>query len=146
VVTSPRCGVAAIDTWGSMRCAPGDLQQLAHVLTAGRSFDWTGDGTPDVTAVGLAADGSLLLAAWAEGDLTFSWQAGTLEELPPRHQAPRTLSLSSVGGSEVLLATPEGFAVRAVPDGEVRWTGRAEDGVLDAWAFPARGASAIAVR
>ncbi len=146
VVTSRRCGVAAIDRWGAERCAPGDLQQLARVLTAGRSFDWTGDGTADVTAIGTAADGTLWLAAWAEGDLTFSLQAGALEELPPRHQAPRTLNLSGTGGSEVLLATPDGFAVRSVPDGAVRWTGRAEDGVLDAWAFPAAGASAIAVR
>lgn len=146
LVADPPCGIAAVDAAGGRRCAPGDLQLLARVVSAGRSFDWTADGTPDVTAIGTAADGSLWLAAWAEGDLTFSWQAGTIEELPPRHQAPRALHLTGGEAAEVLVATPDGFAVRAVPSGEVRWTGLAEDGVLDAWAFPATGASAAAVR
>ena len=46
------------------------------------------------------------------------------------------MRLSGKGDHEVLVATPDGFAVRAVPGGEVRWTGLAADGVLDAWAFP----------
>ncbi|WP_373048660.1 hypothetical protein [Vulgatibacter sp.] len=138
--------VAAVATDGGSRCAPGDVGALERQVSVGRSFDWTADGTADVTAIGTGADGTLLLAAWAEGDLTFAWTASTLEELPPRHQAPRALSLSGKRGAEVLVATPEGFAIRAVPDGAIRWRALAEDGVLDAWALPASGPSSIAVR
>jgi len=148
------CGVVAVDGRGGARCAPGAMEILDRVEVVGAAFDWTADGTPDVTAIGRGADGARWMTVWTEGDLTFAWpaeegegadgEAGHWRMEPPRHQVRRALALSGAGGPEVLVSTPAGFAIRAVPGGEVRWEGRVEDGVLDAWALPASGPSALA--
>lgn len=121
----------------------GDLGVLRSVEAAGAGFDWTGDGTADETFLGTGEDGASWLAVRAEGEVTFAWPAGLAGI--PLHQAPRALSL--VGrGPEVLVRSAAGFVVRSVPGGEVRWEGRREDGVLDAWALPGGGNSSVGGR
>jgi len=139
------CSVFALAPDGAGRCAPGDVGVLGSVVQVAGDFDWTGDGSADTWFLGPGAASGAWQVVWAEGDLTFAWEARS-GWARPRHQAPRALSLSGRGGPEVLLETEEGFEIRSVPGGEVRWTGLTSKGVLDAWALPAAGTSAIAAR
>ena len=135
------CGARTWGNDGESRCAPGDVGGIGEIRLASRSFDWSGDGTPDLAFVGVDANGQLWLAGWIEGDLVFSWPLSGAAGISPLHQSPRALALTGVSNAEILQRTGSGFAIRSVPDGQILWEGLRDEGIVDAWAAPTSGAS-----